>query len=94
MIIEKVVAPENLSNKEPVGTQWIADIESGKQLWIQISDDINKPNWQRVGHLYEIYLMENMNSKPSWLERFLSLNENQIRSLVESDAATEKRDNQ
>ena len=52
MIIEKVVAPENL-NKEPYDTRWIADLEDGKQVWIQISKDIDKPNWLRLGEVFE-----------------------------------------
>lgn len=70
MIIEKVVAPENLSNKEPQGTRWIADLESGIQVWIQISQDSDKPNWQRLGDVYESYHLENIHYEPEWLKRF------------------------
>ncbi len=59
MIIEKVVAPENISNKELFGTPWIADIESGKQVWIQTSKDEDKPKWVRLGQIYEECFIEN-----------------------------------
>lgn len=54
MIIEKIVAPCDLSSKEPYGTQWHADLESGKQIWIQTSEDIENPKWVRLGDLYEM----------------------------------------
>ncbi len=59
MMIEKVVAPENLSNKEPFGTPWIADLESGKQVWIQTSKEDEKPRWIRLGEIYEECFVNN-----------------------------------
>lgn len=53
MIIEKVVSPENISNKEPYGTHWIANLESGKKVWVQCSKNEENPKWVRLGDLSE-----------------------------------------
>lgn len=55
MKIEKIVAPCDLSSKEPYGTEWHADLESGKQIWIQTNKDIDNPKWVRLGNLFEEY---------------------------------------
>jgi len=68
MIIEKVVAPENLSNKEPFGTPWIADLEYGKQVWIQTSKEDDKPKWIRLGEIYEECFMKNPEHSVKLLE--------------------------
>lgn len=57
MIIEKIVAPCNLSSKEPYGTQWHADLESGKEIWIQTAEDTQNPKWVRLGDLYEMLVI-------------------------------------
>jgi len=59
MVINKIIAPENLSHKESFGTTWIADLEGGKQVWIQTSKDDDKPNWIRLGLLYEELFVKN-----------------------------------
>jgi hypothetical protein len=61
MIIEKVVAPENISNKEPYGTKWVADLESGKQVWVQISKEKDKAEWIRLGSLCEDNYLQDLN---------------------------------
>ncbi len=72
MIIEKVVAPENLSNKEPFGTPWIANVEAGQQVWIQTSKDEDKPRWVRLGEIYEECFVKN----PAHYLKLLQLMEN------------------
>lgn len=53
IVIEKIVAPSNRSSKEALGTVWIADLESGKEVWVQVSQDQENPKWKRLGDLYE-----------------------------------------
>jgi len=59
--IEKLTAPTNISNKEEQGTIWIADLESGKQVWRQESPDGENPNWTRFGDIYEKRCIETNN---------------------------------
>jgi len=51
-IIRKIIAPTK-QHHEPFLTLWIADLEEGKQIWIQTSKDIDKPQWERAGMLFE-----------------------------------------
>lgn len=88
MIIEKVVAPENISNKEPYGTKWYALMEHGTEVWIQTSPDQEKPKWCRLGDLYETYHMENKLFEPEWFKKFGNIESD------ESVIAIRKGDNQ
>jgi len=56
-MIEKIVAPSNILNNESYGTLWVADLESGKQAWVQASQEREKPKWVRVGTLYEKWMI-------------------------------------
>lgn len=67
MKIEKIVAPCDLSSKEPYGTEWHADLESGKQIWIQTNKDIDNPKWIRLGDMYEDYYINGRDSHYSEL---------------------------
>jgi hypothetical protein len=49
---QKYNRPTHLS-KEPQGTLWCADLEGGKELFIQTADNKNRPHWIRVGEFLE-----------------------------------------
>jgi hypothetical protein len=56
-IIKKIIAPTKQHHEE-FNTLWIADLDQGIQMWLQTSQDIEKPNWERVGNLYEQWALE------------------------------------
>jgi len=56
-LIQKIIAPTNQHHDEYL-TMWIADLEEGKQIWIQTSKDQDKPKWERLGFLYEELVLE------------------------------------
>ena len=51
-IINKIIAPTK-QHHEKYRTIWVADLEHEKQIWIQNSEDQDKPDWQRYGYLLE-----------------------------------------
>ncbi len=53
------VVPTNLFNFHPFGTVWIADMERGKELWIQTGKDFKKPKWKRLGEYLEWIALDN-----------------------------------
>lgn len=60
-IIEKIIAPTKQHHEEFL-TFWIADLENGRHIWVQTSKDIEKPQWERMGDLYEEFVLENKSS--------------------------------
>jgi hypothetical protein len=56
-IIRKIIAPTK-QHHEPYLTLWIADLEQGKQIWVQNSEDQEKPHWERYGELVERKILE------------------------------------
>ncbi len=75
MIIEKIVAPSKMQ-KEPQKTIWIADLESGKEIWIQVNKDSEDPNWRRFGELCEIFVVsKDIDISENLLEAILNIKE-------------------
>lgn len=56
---KKLHVPTNLFSLAPYGTQWIADMENGTQLWIQTSQDQKHPKWVRMGEFLETFCLNN-----------------------------------
>lgn len=52
MIKKMMTAPCSL-DREPYLCEWHADLESGMEIWIQISKDQEHPDWIRMGNLFE-----------------------------------------
>ncbi len=42
-------------DKEPSGSLWHADMESGIEMWIQCGE--SEPDWKRIGDIYEKYFI-------------------------------------
>lgn len=56
---KKLCVPTNLFSFAPYGTRWIADLESGTQLWIQTSRKSENPKWVRMGEFLESFCLSN-----------------------------------
>ncbi len=52
-------------NKEPFFMIWHANLESGIELWVQGSTDIEHPDWQRLGDVYEKTYLEKYHKQES-----------------------------
>lgn len=59
-IIRKIISPTK-QHHEPYLTLWIADLEQGKQIWVQNSEDIEKPLWERYGDIVERRMLQQEN---------------------------------
>lgn len=70
-ILHKIITPTHLDHEEFL-TMWIVDLEKGKQIWVQISRDQEKPVWRRYGELYEEFALE----QPIGIENYLILPKN------------------
>lgn len=47
-----ITLPTHLDH-EPYLTEWHADVEPKKQIWVQSSKDSENPKWVRLGDLFE-----------------------------------------
>ena len=70
---KKHFPPTNLFSFAPYGTRWIADLESGTQLWIQTSRKPDNPKWVRMGEFLETFYLHNMDSFDETLKTMLDL---------------------
>jgi len=70
-VIEKIVSPSNAASCEEYGTIWIADLESGKEIWLQTSLDEEFPKWRRLGDLYEQIFLNSPESQDIMLSATL-----------------------
>jgi hypothetical protein len=50
--ITKFVAPSQF-DREPFGTRWIEVNEGVSKYFIQLSEDINNPEWRSLGSFFE-----------------------------------------
>lgn len=51
--LEKFTAPNDITNCEEYGTKWVANLESGIQVFFQTSRDKDHPKWVRLGDIVE-----------------------------------------
>lgn len=69
---KKLCIPTNLFSFAPYGTRWIADLESGTQLWIQTSRKPNNPKWVRMGEFLESSYLNNPDAFEETLHSILN----------------------
>lgn len=65
-IVHKYAMPSNVASYEEYATVWIAEKDSGTQVWVQTSKDENKPYWVRAGDIIEYYFIKG-EIPPAWL---------------------------
>lgn len=51
--MEKQYRRPNSLDKNEFGSIWDADMESGLEVWVQSSNEIDNPKWVRLGELFE-----------------------------------------
>ncbi len=70
----KLCVPTNLFSFAPYGTRWLADLESGNQLWIQTSENPKHPKWVRLGEFLESFCLNNPDEFQETLRFILDFN--------------------
>lgn len=56
-IIRKIIAPTKQCHEDYL-TIWVADLEKGSEIYLQTSKETEKPEWQRLGNLFEEMILE------------------------------------
>ncbi len=57
--LEKFTTPSDRASSEEYGTKWVANLESGVQIFIQTSLDKEQPKWVRLGTIVEFLELNN-----------------------------------
>jgi len=86
MIIDKFRTPTRY-DLEPYGTIWQVKIDDMHDSWIQVSKEMENPNWIRLGPFFE-KTFDCMLDDETFVKECLNLYENQDPAYFTEDVST------